>query len=102
MYLKWGSYGDLAEKWKQLEAGKTADRPIILEPSAYKYEDPIYSDILKPQWEEFSMRLGEADCVLVLGLSLPDNDSPARSKILTGVSSQPRLPWAIVDPGTKN
>src|ERR1039457_2867906 len=40
-YLKWASDGDLAAKWKELEEGRTADRPIILEPSAYKYETPF-------------------------------------------------------------
>ena len=29
-YLKWASYGDLAQKWKELEEGKTEDTPIIL------------------------------------------------------------------------
>jgi NAD-dependent SIR2 family protein deacetylase len=99
-YLRWASYGDLAEKWKQLEREETADRPIILEPSAYKYEDPIYQS-LKPQWEEFSKRLGEADCVLVLGYSLPDNDPQSRCKILTSFQVNQGCRWAVVDPGTE-
>ena len=97
-YLKWASYGDLAQKWKELEEGKTKDTPIILEPSAYKYEDPIYPEILKPQWEEFFKRLCEADCVLILGYSLPDNDPQARCKILTAFQVNQRCLWAVVDP----
>ncbi len=100
-YLRWASYGDLADKWKQLEEGKTEDRPIILEPSAYKYEDPIYNEVLKPQWEEFSKRLGEADCVLVLGYSLPENDPPARRKVLTSFQVNQGCCWAVVDPGAE-
>jgi hypothetical protein len=97
-YLKWASYGDLAQKWKELEEGKTKDTPIILEPSAYKYEDPIYPEILKPQWDEFFKRLCEADCVLILGYSLPDNDPQARCKILTAFQVNQRCLWAVVDP----
>jgi hypothetical protein len=97
-YLKWAASGELSEKWKQLEAGKTKDSPIILEPSAYKYNDPIYNDILKPQWDEFFKRLREADCVLVLGYSLPDNDPQARCKILTAFQVNQKCRWAVVDP----
>lgn len=100
-YLKWASDGDLAAKWKELEEGRTADRPIILEPSAYKYEDPIYSEILEPQWEEFSRRLVEADCVLVLGYSVPDNDPHARCKLLMSFQVNQNCRWAVVDPGAE-
>jgi hypothetical protein len=97
-YLKWASHGELMAKWKELEEGKTKDSPIILEPSAYKYEDPIYLEILKAQWEEFFGRLLEADCVLVLGYSLPDNDPQARCKILTAFQVNKDCEWAVVDP----
>jgi hypothetical protein len=99
-YLKWASSGDLANKWRQLEEGRTADRPIILEPSAYKY-DPVYSEILKPQWEEFSKRLGGTNCVLVLGYSLPENDPPARCNILTSFQVNQGCRWAVVDPSAE-
>lgn len=97
-YLRWASYGHLDAKWKELEEGKTKDSPIILEPSAYKYEAPIYSEILKPQWEEFFKRLCEADCALVLGYSLPDNDPQARCKMLTAFQVNKNCMWAVVDP----
>ena len=96
--MKWASYGELADKWKALEEGKTEDRPIILEPSAYKYDDPLYSELLEPQWKHFFERLCEADCVLVLGYSLPDNDPQARCKILTAFQVNQSCRWAVVDP----
>jgi len=100
-YLRWASYAELSEKWKELEAGMTTDTPIILEPSAYKYDAVLYRDILKPQWDRFYTRLCEADCVLVLGYSLPDNDPEARCKILTGFQVNPNCLWAVVDPGAE-
>lgn len=96
-YVKWG-YGELSEKWKLLEEEKTKDSPIILEPSAYKYQNPIFDEILKPQWDEFFNRLCEADCVLVLGYSLPENDPQARCKILTAFQVNQNCRWAVVDP----
>lgn len=41
-YLRWGAEGELGQKWNDLSAGKTKDLPIILEPSAYKYEDVVH------------------------------------------------------------
>jgi hypothetical protein len=100
-YLKWASYGELTDKWNELEAGKTEDRPIILEPSAYKYDDPLYKEVLVPQWEEFFKQLREADCVLVLGYSLPDNDPQARCKILTAFQVNQKCRWAVADPSVE-
>lgn len=95
-YFKWGNTGNLADKWKELEEERTNDRPIILEPSAYKYEDPHYADVLKPQWDQFYRRLCEADCVLVVGYSLPDNDPEARCKILTSFQVNQHSQWAVI------
>ena len=100
-YLRWASYAALSDKWKELEEGRTNDTPIILEPSAYKYEAALYRDILKPQWDRFYTQLCEADCVLVLGSSLPDNDPEARCKLLTAFQINQNCQWAVVDPGVE-
>jgi hypothetical protein len=100
-YLRWANYAELADKWRELEEGRTHDTPIILEPSAYKYEAALYRDILKPQWDRFYTRLCEADCVLILGYSLPDNDPEARCKLLTAFQINQNCRWAVADPGTE-
>lgn len=100
--LSWGSNGELDRKWDELAQNKTTDRPIILEPSAYKYEGDLYSKILEPQWERFLARLCEADCVLIIGYSLPDNDLEARCKMLTAFQVNEQCLWAVVDSGEES
>jgi hypothetical protein len=80
-------------------AGGTAREPypVILEPSYYKYQDDPYP-ILAPQWDEFLKRLIEAECVLIVGYSLPDGDGQARSKIMTAFQANASSEWTIVDP----
>lgn len=96
-YLQFGRGGELEKKWLEYEQNKTTDFPIILEPSAYKYSDPVYR-LLQNQWDIFLNRLCEADYVLVIGYSLPDGDVQARSKILVGFQANPRSRWVVVDP----
>jgi len=99
-YLRFGSGGTLAQKWSDYShGGDTTDFPVILEPSAYKYQDEVYK-LLEPQWQRFFERLCEADCVLVVGYSLPDSDSQARSKILTAFQANNNCKWLAVDPST--
>jgi len=43
-------------------------------------------------------RLCEADCVLILGYSLPEADSQARSKITVAFQVNPDCKWLLVDP----
>lgn len=64
----------------------------------YKYGDANY-ELLKPQWERFIERLCKADCVLILGYSLPEADSQARSKITVAFQVNPTCRWLLVDPG---
>lgn len=97
-YLKWASHGELTEKWREYSEQKTEDEPIILEPSAYKYDHMLFKEILQPQWQHFFERLCQADCVLILGYSLPENDPQARCKILTAFQVNTGCRWAIVDP----
>jgi hypothetical protein len=97
-YLSWGGDGQLNQKWTAFEQGNAnADEPVILEPSAYKYESPNYA-LLKRQWEVFFERLCEADCVIVIGYSLPENDSQARSRITIAGQVNENSRWLVVDP----
>jgi hypothetical protein len=38
---------------------------------------------LAPQWDHFFQNLIKADCIIVLGYSLPEMDINARSRIMT-------------------
>lgn len=97
-YLSFSAGGPLAKQWAQYEKSpEMADFPVILEPSAYKYQDEVYR-ILEPQWNVFISRLLDADFIVIVGYSLPDLDSQARSKILTGFQANDRARWIIVDP----
>ena len=97
-YLQFGYRGELEKKWEDYAAAQESeDMPVILEPSAYKYNDPIYR-FLEPQWKKLFERLCEADVVIVVGYSLPEGDTQARSKILTAFQTNPECRWLIVDP----
>lgn len=100
--LSWGSYGELTKKWDELAQGKTEDRPIILEPSAYKYEDELYEKILITQWQHFVYKLVDADCVLIIGYSLPDNDLEARCKMVTAFQVNAKCLWGVIDLGDES
>lgn len=97
-YLSFGRNGSLSQRWTAYSRGQSgADFPVILEPSSYKYGDEIYK-LLEPQWQQFFSRLCEADCVIILGYSLPDGDYQARSKILSSFQANPKGRWMVVDP----
>jgi len=97
-YLSWGGNQELNLKWIAFEQGRAnGDEPVILEPSAYKYESPNYA-LLKRQWEFFFERLCEADCVIVIGYSLPENDTQARSRITIAGQVNANCRWLVVDP----
>lgn len=96
-YLSWGRGGGLSQKWLDYERATTADYPVILEPSSYKYGGREY-EILKPQWDRFLQRLSEATHVLIVGYSLPDGDTQARSKILTSFQVNTDCKWGVIDP----
>lgn len=100
-YLSFGSGGALIAKWEDYAKRMCGDDfPLILEPSAHKYHDVPYT-FLEPQWREFFARLCEADCVIVVGYSLPDADTQARSKILTAFQSNPKSKWLLIDPANE-
>jgi hypothetical protein len=98
-YLSFGGYqNELAPKWNGYATKACGDDfPIILEPSAYKYHDEPYA-VLEPQWQRFFQRLCEADCIIIVGYSLPEADIQARSKILTAFQSNSKSKWLVIDP----
>lgn len=97
-YLPFTGAGPLREKWDKYDNDPNMkDRPVILEPSFYKYEDSAYKQ-LAPQWKEFFQELIAADCVIVVGYSLPEMDVNARSRILTAFQVNRNCRWLVVDP----
>jgi hypothetical protein len=96
-YVSFGRGGDLSTKWSDYADGNAEGEPVILEPSVYKYTDENY-DLLKGQWDHFMRRLCETDCVLVLGYSLPEADSQARSKLTVAFQVNSTCRWLVVDP----
>ena len=96
-YLPFTGGGTLREKWDRYDRDPDMkDRPVILEPSFYKYEDSAYKQ-LAPQWEMFFQKLIEADCVIIVGYSLPEMDINARSRILTAFQVNRKCRWLVVD-----
>lgn len=96
-YLPFSSTGGLTAKWQEYEATPDCrDRPVILEPSAYKYHDPLYT-ILEPQWSHFFQRLCEADSIIIIGYSLPEADVQARLKLMTAFQMNPSCKWLVID-----
>jgi hypothetical protein len=95
-YLPFGSQPDLNQRWQAYEDGQAEGMPVILEPSYYKYEDPVYQH-LKPQWTIFVENLLLADIVLVIGYSLPDADPEARLALSLGFQSNPKSKFLVID-----
>lgn len=95
-YLPFGSQPDLNSRWRRYEAGKAKGDPVILEPSYYKYEDPVYQH-LKPQWDYFVKHLLSADVVIVVGYSLPEADIEARRALSIGFQSNPKARFFVID-----
>jgi hypothetical protein len=97
-YLPFGRKPDLDNRWKQFEAEPTNERdmPVILEPSYYKYSDPMY-DRLRPQWDAFEQTLQVADYILVLGYSLPEADFKARATLMRAFQLNPAARWIVID-----
>ena len=98
-YLRWtgGQDGELERKWNEYDSGSTDDRPVILEPSFYKYEDRMYKQ-LGDQWDRFFTELLDSDFVLIVGYSVPEMDVNARSRILTAFQANRSAMWMVVDP----
>jgi len=97
-YVRFASSGDLARKWSEYSKDPNfSDQPVILEPSAYKYCGDFYK-LLAPQWSKFFERLCEADCIIIIGYSLPEGDAQARSKMMTAFNINKKCKWLLIDP----
>jgi hypothetical protein len=96
LYLPFGSQPDLDECWRRYERGEVEGNPVLLEPSYYKYQDPMYEH-LRIQWNKFVQRLRTADLVLVVGYSLPEADLQARTALTIGFQSNERSKFLVVD-----
>lgn len=96
-YLPFGANPALNERWSAYENGAAEGEPVILEPSHYKYAGEMY-EILRPQWEYFANAVASVDLVVVVGYSLPDADSEARSAVTLGFQANPDARWLVIDP----
>lgn len=97
-YLRWSRDGDLAQRWSRYESGlDPLNFPVILEPSYHKFLDPVYQ-LLQPQWERFASELISAKHIIVIGYSLPEGDTRARSVISSSFQANPHARWLLIDP----
>lgn len=97
-YLQWTGHGELQIKWSEYDKNPTLkDRPVILEPSFYKYDAIEYKQ-LAPQWQKFTQELLAAECVVIIGYSLPEMDINARASILTAFQVNNACKWLVVNP----
>lgn len=96
VYVPFGAQPDLEERWARYERGEVGGNPVLLEPSYYKYEDPMY-DHLRIQWNEFVQKLLGADLVIVIGYSLAEADLQARTALTVGFQSNGRSKVLVVD-----
>jgi hypothetical protein len=95
-YLPFGMQPDLDQRWQEYEENRATGTPVILEPSYYKYEDPIYQH-LKIQWQRFVEELLEADVVIILGYSLPEADIEARKVLSIGFQGNPNARYIVIN-----
>lgn len=80
------------------DANALPKRPVILSPTAYKYESSIFG-LLKPQWKYFIDKLIEADDILIIGYSMPETDQLARSVIASAFQKgKANAKYFICDP----
>jgi hypothetical protein len=97
-YLRWTGHGSLRGKWNEYDTvSNFKDMPVILEPSYYKYQTSEYN-VLARQWDVFLEDLLQADCIVIVGYSLPEMDINARQKILTSFQVNQDAKWLIIDP----
>lgn len=97
-YLPFGGTTDLNDRWAAYAQGKARGHPVILEPSCYKYQDPVFN-LLEPQWDRFVQDLIAADLVCIIGYSLPESDARARMALTIGFQSgKAAARWVVVNP----
>lgn len=86
--------------WLRYLHGRSADEPVIAEPSSFKHE-VLSRPEFREQWECFSEALAVAGDIFVLGYSLPDGDIMAKQAFITSVACNPSARWCVVDPGAR-
>ncbi|UCE53476.1 MAG: hypothetical protein JSV31_30260 [Desulfobacterales bacterium] len=96
VYLRFGYLPDLNDRWDEFERNEANGSPVILEPSYYKYEDPIY-ELLRVQWDHFVQSLLESDIVVIIGYSLPEADFEARRALTVGFQSNQNSKYIVVN-----
>ncbi len=97
-YFPWSGNGSLPSQWQRYSAeANSINVPVILEPSYYKYTDETYQ-LLEIQWTRFLQELLQADRVIVVGYSLPEADSKARSTLATSFQANQSAKWMVIDP----
>lgn len=97
-YVPFAMNNELRRRWAEYSQNQNPNSmPVILEPSAYKYQDDFYK-LLEPQWNEFFHHLYQANCVIIVGYSLPEGDTQARSKIMTAFNTNRNCKWLLIDP----
>ncbi|MDH5652631.1 MAG: hypothetical protein OEZ39_12325 [Gammaproteobacteria bacterium] len=96
VYLPFGPGGELDTHWREYEQGVVQGHPVLLEPSFYKYDDPVYNH-LKPQWDRFVQELLQADVIIVIGYSLPEADPEARRALTIAFQGNPTAKFIVFD-----
>jgi hypothetical protein len=81
-----------------LNLKENAVLPVIADPSFFKHEDIKVTPFLSKQWEMFDNSLKSADCVLVIGYSLPDGDAMSKQSLITSVARNPKIQYIVIDP----
>ncbi len=96
-YLQFRGSPELDTRWAEYARGNAAATPVILEPSCYKYDDPVFK-LLKPQWDRFVTDLIAADLVFIIGYSLPESDAMARTALTVGFQSgKTDARWVVIN-----
>lgn len=95
-YLPFGPGGELDKHWSAYEQNKVEGHPVLLEPSFYKYDDPVYN-LLKPQWDRFVQELLQAHVIIVIGYSLPEADPEARRALTIAFQGNQSAKFIVFD-----
>jgi len=85
-------------QWKAYEKNAEINgHPVILEPSAFKYTDPVFQRI-EAQWEEFERELNMANAIIIIGYSLPDFDEKAQTALKSAAEKNQEAAIIVFDP----
>lgn len=92
----WNGY--LENRWKNYEGnGESNGYPVILEPSAFKYGDPNFEQLVG-QWKEFECELNKANVIIIIGYSMPDFDEKAKSALVSAAENNREAAIIVFDP----